>query len=148
MYDPGPPPGGPPRLGRERSDADTTRASFLLRPPGDTESSVEARLRQAITKKSATSQQTQRPDGHPCDVVIHWGPAGNADDERRDDAADDAEQQRDGAPHDAEPQARADDSQDGDDSQATLHLMSPVPTTRDDDDAGPNGESDAATGDA
>ena len=146
MYDPGPPPGGPPRLGRERSDADTTRrASFLLRP-GDTESSVEARLRQAITKKSATSQQTQRPDGYPCDVVIHWGPAGNAD-ERGDHAADDAEQQRYGAPHDAEPQARADDSLDGGDSQATPHLMSPVTTTRDDD-AVPNGESDAATGDA
>ena len=143
MYDPGPPPGGPPRLGRERSDADTTRASFLLRP-GDTERYVRARLWRAITKKSAT-RQTQQPD--PCDVVIHWGPAGNAD-ERGDHAADDAELQRDGAPHDAAPQTRADDSQDGDDSQATFHLMSPVPTTRDDDDAGPNGESDAATGDA
>ena len=83
MSDPGPPPGGPPRLGRERSDADTTRVSFLLRP-GDTESHARARLLQAITQ-SATSQ-TQPPDAYPPrGVLIHWGPAGDAD-ERRDDA--------------------------------------------------------------
>ena len=74
------------------------------------------------------------------------------------DSADDAEQ-RDDATGDAEPQqaesddaaddARnaepdGDDSQARDDSQATLHLMSPVPA----DDAELNGEPDDATDDA
>ena len=73
------------------------------------------------------------------------------------DSADDAEQ-RDDAAGDAEPQAESDDAADDarnaepdgddsqarDDSQATLHLMSPVPA----DDAELNGEPDDATDDA
>ena len=73
------------------------------------------------------------------------------------DSADDAEQ-RDDAPGDAEPQAESDDAADDarnaepdgddsqarDDSQATLHSMSPVPA----DDAELNGEPDDATDDA
>ena len=67
------------------------------------------------------------------------------------DSADDAEQ-RDYAADDAEPQAESDDAADdarnaepdGDDSQATLHLMSPAPA----DDAELNGETDDAADDA
>ena len=114
-------------------------------------------------------------DAYTGDALLHWGPTDDA--EEQDDAADyaadgaaaddaefldadccdaerslhrdsadEADQRDDATDDDAEPQAR-DGSQDGDDSQATLHLMSPVPTTRGDD-AGPYGESDAATGDA
>ena len=66
------------------------------------------------------------------------------------DSADDAEQ-RDYAADDAEPQAESDDAADdarnaepdGDDSQATLHLMSPVPA----DDATDDSEDDAELSD-
>ena len=81
----------------------------------------------------------------PKDVWIHLGPADDAelldaDNRNADsnlhywDSADDAEQ-RDDAADDAEPQAESDDAADdarnaepdGDDSQATPQLMSPVP---------------------
>ena len=166
------PPGGRPRLGRERGDADT-RVSFVLRPDA-TEREVQDLILRAIAE---SANQTEPPDAYTRVVSIHWGPADDADerddaaddaeerDDAADDAADDAEllvdadsrdadrnlhwdsaddaEQRDDAADDAEPQAR-DDSQDGDDSQATLHLMSLVPT----DDAELNGESDDATDDA
>ena len=161
MSDPGPP-GGPPKLGSERGDADT-RASFVL-CHGDTERHVRTLLRGAITE-SATSQQTQRPDAYTRDVVIrvHWGPAegdaeerahaagaadhftrealllsgprGDAEPQQKDDDAGDAQKRDDAA------QAR-DHSPDRDDSQATLHLMSPVRTDRRDADL--NRESDDA----
>ena len=72
---------------------------------------------------------------------LHWDSADDA--EQRDDAADDAEPQAES--DDAADDARnaepdGDDSQARDDSQATLHLMSPVPA----DDAELNGEPDDA----
>ena len=91
MSDPGPP-GGRPRLGRERGDADT-RVSFVLRPDA-TESEVQDLLRRAITE---SARQTKPLDADTRDVLIHWGPADDA--EERDDAADDAE---DDAADDAE----------------------------------------------
>ena len=104
------------------------------------------------------------------DALLHWGPTTDDAEEQDDaadyaadgaaaddaefldadccdaerslhrDSADEADQRDDATDDDAEPQAR-DGSQDGDDSQATLHLMSPVPTYG----AEINGESDDAT---
>ena len=84
-------------------------------------------------------------DGRDADSNLHWDSADDA--EQRDDAADDAEPQAES--DDAADDARnaepdGDDSQARDDSQATLHLMSPVPA----DDAELNGEPDDATDDA
>ena len=74
MSDPGPP-GGRPRLGRKRGDADT-RVSFVLRPDA-TESEVQDLLRRAITE---SARQTEPLDA--CtrdDVWIHLGPADDAE---------------------------------------------------------------------
>ena len=76
---------------------------------------------------------------------LHWDSADDA--EQRDDAADDAEPQAesdDAADDASNAEPDGDDSQLRDDSQATLHLMSPAPA----DDAELNGESDDATDDA
>ena len=149
----------------------------MLRPDA-TESEVQDLLLRAITE---SARQTEPLDACTRDVLIHWGPADDAEerDDAADDAADDAElldadgrdadsnlhwdsaddaEQRDDAADDAEPQAESDDAADDarnaepdgddsqarDDSQATLHLMSPVPA----DDAELNGEPDDATDDA
>ena len=162
MSDPSPP-GGPPMLGSEQGGDADTRASFVL-CHGDTERHVRTLLRGAITE-SATSQQTQRPDAYTRDVVIrvHWGPAegdaeerahaagaaddftrdallhsgprGDAEPQQKDDVAGDAQKRDDAA------QARDHSPDRDDDSQATLHLMSPVRTGHD---ADLNRESDEA----
>ena len=85
MSAPGPP-GGRPRPRRERDDADTRRVSFVVRPDA-TESEVQDLLLRAITE---SARQTEPLDAYTRDVLIHWGPADDA--EERDDAADDAEQ--------------------------------------------------------
>ena len=160
MSDPSPP-GGPPMLGSEQGDDADTRVSFVLRH-GDTELDAMGLLMRAM-EKSATSQ-AQPPDAYTREAVIkvHWGPAagdaegrahaagaaddytrdallhsgprGNAKPQQEDDVADDAQTRDDAA------QAR-DHSPDRDDSQATLHLMSPVRTGLD---ADLNRESDDA----
>ena len=85
-------------------------------------------------------------DAYTRDALLHWDSADDA--EQRDYAADDAEPQAesddaaDDASNNAEPDG--DDSQLRDDSQATLHLMSPAPA----DDAEPNGETGDAADDA
>ena len=84
-------------------------------------------------------------DGRDADGNLHWDSADDA--EQRDDAADDAEPQAesdDAADDASNAEPDGDDSQARDDSQATLHLMSPVPA----DDAELNGEPDDATDDA
>ena len=73
MSDPGPP-GGRPRLGRERGDADT-RVSFVLRPDA-TEREVQDLLLGAITE---SARQTEPLDAYTRDVLIHWGPADDAE---------------------------------------------------------------------
>ena len=104
----------------------------MLRPDA-TESEVQDLLLRAITE---SARQTEPLDAYTRDVLIHWGPADDA--EERDDAADDAADDA----RNAEPDG--DDSQARDDSQATLHWMSPVPA----DDAELNGEPDDATDDS
>ena len=85
-------------------------------------------------------------DGRDADGNLRWDSTDDA--EQRDDAAGDAEPQAesddaaDDASNNAEPDG--DDSQLRDDSQATLHLMSPAPA----DDAELNGETGDAADDA
>ena len=166
MSDPSPP-GGPPMLGSEQGDDADTRVSFVLRH-GDTDERDVMGLLMRAMKKSATSQAQPTDAYTSCDAVIqvHWGPAAGDADGRAHAAGgapDDYYNTRDALLHsgprgDAEPQQQecygADDAQtrddaaqardhspDRDDSQATLHLMSPVPTYS----AEINGESDDAT---
>ena len=70
MSAPGPP-GGRPRLGRERGDADT-RVSFVLRPDA-TESEVQALLPGAITE--AWQAELLDADTRDALLQVHWGPA-------------------------------------------------------------------------
>ena len=113
--------------------------------PQDQRFSIIAGLLAEERDDAADDAELLDADGRDADSNLHWDSADDA--EQRDDAADDAEPQAES--DDAADDARnaepdGDDSQPRDDSQATLHLMSPVPA----DDAELNGESDDATDDA
>ena len=106
---------------------------------------ADAEERDDAADDAADDAELLDADGRDADSNLHWDSADDA--EQRDDAADDAEPQAES--DDAADDARnaepdGDDSQARDDSQATLHLMSPVPA----DDAELNGELDDATDDA
>ena len=105
----------------------------------------DAEERDDAADDAADDAELLDADGRDADGNLHWDSAVYA--EQRDYAADDAEPQAES--DDAADDARnaepdGDDSQLRDDSQATLHLMSPVPA----DDAELNGELDDATADA
>ena len=105
----------------------------------------DAEERDDAADDAADDAELLDADGRDADSNLHWDSADDA--EQRDDAADDAEPQAES--DDAADDARnaepdGDDSQARDDSQATLHLMSPAPA----DDAELNGEPDDATDDA
>ena len=106
---------------------------------------MENRMMPQLMPQIDDAEELLDADGRDADGNLHWDSADDA--EQRDYAADDAEPQAesdDAADDASNAEPDGDDSQARDDSQATLHLMSPVPA----DDAELNGEPDDATDDA
>ena len=106
---------------------------------------MENRMMPQLMPQIDDAEELLDADGRDADGNLRWDSAVYA--EQRDYAADDAEPQAES--DDAADDARnaepdGDDSQARDDSQATLHLMSPVPA----DDAELNGDTGDAADDA